>query len=172
MKKQIIYLVLLSLMACKKRDCPVETVDVEPKKPPLVDCSRTTTNRDTAQTLIVGKWQLERTVFADRRLGKTVYKYANELPRIILDFRKEGSFDYFQNDTLRAASTYGFYKLSEITKFQADSTRNALHMPQMLSRGVSFGTLITYRICDDSLFLPFQSFAFDAVEDQIFKKIK
>ena len=110
MKKQIIYLILLSLMACKKPDCTskdVVTPVEEPKKPPLVDCKLPTRSLDTAKILITGKWRLTRTVLAGF-LG-VFHGIPKEKQEMV--FKDNGTFDLYITDTLKLSSNYSIDNL-------------------------------------------------------------
>ena len=174
MKKQIIYLTLLSLMACKKTPS-IEDEITKPKeevsqKPSLVSCNTPTRNPDTAKIIIIGKWQLERTIFVSMILGKVIYRTYKDYDKEVIHFKEDGMLDFYLKDSLVVTSPYNINKLSETTKYPKDSTIYALRAEKI--KGVSFGTLTTYRICDDSLYLPFNSFREDAIPDKIYKKVQ
>jgi hypothetical protein len=138
MKKQLIYLTLLSLMACKKPPCSaieVEPVAVKPdvpKKTPLVDCAKPTQSIDTAKMLIVGKWRLERTIFRNKVLRKTVYLTYKDFPKEVLHYREDGIVDVYIEDTLRASSPYLIQTLDKVSNYPADINRSILTMSDSL----------------------------------------
>jgi hypothetical protein len=169
MKKQIIYLVLLSLMACKKPNRKGEDIVIpieEPKKPPLVDCINPTQKRDTAQILFIGKWRLTRSVL--RGWTGTSHLFAKKKEEIV--FKDNGIVEYFDQDTLKMSSPYEFIRLSDVSNIMSDSSRILLKMEKMHGYGLRSHT--TFAVCDDSLYLLFNSFFYDGAADRIYAKQK
>jgi hypothetical protein len=152
MKKIMFYLVLLSLMAaCRKSSC--------------VDCSSPSESAAIAQELILGKWQLERTIFISRLLGKRIYKTKKDFPNYILIFQDKGIIKLFRNDTLIGGSTFKFIKEKEIAP-TSNSNRDLLFMNN-LELPSQFEGVTPFGICNDSLYLSFQSYASDITPDQV-----
>jgi hypothetical protein len=161
MKKNIFYVVLLSLMACKHMPPTLENVDVPPK---VVNCDTTTRNPIIAQKLIIGKWIWVYAYHANRRLGYreiwTPANYRNNI-RDVMEFDAQGNMRFFEDGKLTAQTTYQFRKYSDFSNIPSDSTRFLLHFP---------GRDAFFRICPDSLYLPYQSFGIDPAGDEVWAK--
>jgi hypothetical protein len=148
MKKMMFYLIFLSLMACKKV--------------PLVDCNSPTKDPDIARQLIEGKWNWKYSNYFNRR--ESLYEiWTPENTKSIktMDFSSDGNLCIFENGKLVTETKYEFRKLSALTNFPADSTRYIVSWKDSNT---------TFRICSDSLYLPYQSFRYDAAADEVWEK--
>jgi hypothetical protein len=182
MKKNILYFVLLSLMACKHSiDLPIIPVEMQPLYPctlvstetygcattPTISCQNPTRDSATLRCLIVGTWDwvVESPNYVVRR-DRTPQTEGYTRKMI---FRKDGIVAYFKNDTLVYKSPYmirSFLKepLTSPVRFllsltTADCTDNS-------PRSGSF-----YRICSDTLFLDYGIWS-DLVGDQKWRRSK
>ena len=152
MKKNMFYLVLLALMAA----C---------NKPPSVSvsCNSPTKDVSIAQKLIIGKWVWVYSNHYNRLLGKNEL-WTPEVKDIIrvMEFDTKGNLSMFEDGKLTAQTTYEFQKYSVSTNIPADSTRFVLLCK---GRGNTF-----FKICSDSMYLPYQSFGYDASGDEVWMK--
>ncbi len=164
MKKMLFYLVLLLLMAaCKHLPPPLAIVD-PPPPPKVVNCDSTTRNPVIAQKLIVGKWIWVYSYHANKRLGyREIWTPANYRNNIkdVMEFDASGNLSIFEDGKLTGQTTYKFRKYSEFSFIPADSTSYILSW----NASNSF-----FRICPDSLYLPYQSFGYDTSGDQVWAK--
>jgi hypothetical protein len=165
MKKIMFYLVLLSLMAaCKHLPQPSATVDPLPPPPKVVNCDSTTRDPVIAQKLIVGKWIWVYSLRYNRRLGyKEILTPANYRNNVkdVMEFDAYGKLNFYEDGKLTAQSTYQFRKYSDFSNISSDSTIYLFNQP---------GRSAFYRICPDSLYLPFQSFGYDVGQDEVWAK--
>jgi hypothetical protein len=148
MKKMMFYLIFLSLMGCKKT--------------PLVDCNSPTKDPDIARQLIEGKWSWKYSNYFNRRESKNeIWTPENRKSIKTMEFKSDGSLYIFENGKLVTETKFEFKKLSALTNFSADSTRYILSWKDSNT---------TFRICSDSLYLPYQSFRYDAAADEVWEK--
>ena len=154
MKKTLFYLVLLSLMSCHKEL--------------YVSCDTPSNDAEIAKSLITGRWELERTRFASRRFGKVIYLTKKDLPHYVLIFQGKGTLQLFRNDTLIGDGSFKFIKEKDIAP-TSNSDLNLLFMNKVELPG-EFEGVVPFKICNDSLYLPFQSYASDATPDQVWSK--
>jgi hypothetical protein len=162
MKKTLFYLALLSMTAaCKHLPPPLAIVDPPPK---VVNCDSTTKDPVLAQKLIVGKWIWVYSYRFNRGLGyseiRTPANYRNNVKDII-EFDANGNLSFYEDGKLTAQSSYQFRKYSDFSNIPSDSTRFLFHQP---------GRNAFFKICPDSLYLPFQSFGYDVGADEVWAK--
>jgi hypothetical protein len=148
MKKMMFYLIFLSLMGCKK------TL--------LIDCSSPTKDPDIARQLIEGKWGWKYSNYFNRRESKyEIWTPDNRNSIKTMEFSSNGNLCIFENGKLVTKTNFEFKKLSALTNFPADSTRYILSWKNSDT---------VFRICSDSLYLPYQSFGYDAAADEVWEK--
>ena len=145
---------LLLAMACKK-DPPLPD-------PPNVSCDKRTNDVAISKQLIVGTWQWAYSKFRSRFLGTTIITnpQTDSIERS-MTFNSDGRLMIYENGVLKQETTYKFRKMSEWSLFPGDSTRYIFSWK---------GSDVTWRICNDSLYLPYQSFTYDWLTDQVWKK--
>lgn len=154
MKKFMMYLVLLSLMSCRKE------LDI--------GCDVPSNSAEVAKSLIIGRWELENTRFASRRFGKVIYQTKKDLPHYVLIFQGKGTLQLFRNDTLIGDGSFKFIKEKDIAP-TSNSDLNLLFMNKVELPG-EFEGVVPFKICNDSLYLPFQSYSSDITPDQTWSK--
>ena len=163
MKKHIQYALatlLVLLMACQK--------DKEPDI--YVSCDKPTNDLVLSQKLIIGTWRLKRTVF----LSTTdIIRRDIDTAQIDVKFTKNGIVEYYEKGQLIDTCGYEIDIMKKYTLFYGDTTRNVLWMPRRKpSMAKAIYYMVPLRICNDSLFLLYQSFAYDAVSDRYFYRLK
>jgi hypothetical protein len=165
MKKIMFYLVLLLLMAaCKHLPQPLAIVDPPPPPPKVVNCDSTTRDPVLAQKLIVGKWIWVYSYHANRRLGYTeIWTPSNRRNNVkdVVEFDDKGNLSTYVDGSLTTQTTYQFRKYSDFSNIPSDSTRFLLYFP---------GRSAFFRICPDTLYLPFQSYGYDVGADEVWAK--
>jgi hypothetical protein len=139
MKKIMFYLVLLSLMAgCKKT-------------PTLsVDCRSPTNNLTVCRELIIGKWNLVKLV---RSIDTSAVITPTNGHSASLIFLNNGTIEYYQDEKYIARDSYDIAIMKKFTKDKADTLRNVLWTKKDRM-------IVPLKICDDSLYLPYESFAY------------
>jgi hypothetical protein len=158
MKKMMFYVIFLSLMACKKA--------VQPVPLPVISCDKPSNRADTAKLLIIGRWELERITILDRVNRLIIYRTKKDFPKRELNFLTNGLVELFKEDTLVAS---GYFKFIKDKDLYAASTvdRDFISMPVVRNGMESF---VSFRICNDSLYLPYGSFAYDGAPDEVWSK--
>jgi hypothetical protein len=128
------------------------------RKVPNVSCNSPTSDPSLAKELLIGKWQLERTFIAARRIGK-LSKSRDQLPYVILTFSNDLTFQCFIADTLSSKGKFEFVKdgNTDLLTFQGGDLT--------FIDGVA-----PFKICNDSLYLNFNSYMSDIVPDQVWNK--
>jgi hypothetical protein len=146
-KKMVFYLIFLSLMACKKSQ----------------NCDEPSDRADVAKCLILGRWRLERTTFYSLLEARYIYMTSKDFDKQELCFLDNGTVDFFINDTLFVNSPYKFITEKDIAP-TVTIDQDLLQMSKMRAQ------LTPFKICDDSLSLPYQSFRYDGFSDQVWAK--
>jgi hypothetical protein len=158
MKKIIFYVIFLSLMACKKAIQPVPLPDIS--------CNKPSNRADTAKLLIIGRWELERITILDRVNRLIIYRTKKDFPKQELNFLTNGLVELFKDDTLVASGFFKFVKEKDL----APTTKVDLDLISMPVVRRSRENFVPFRICNDSLYLPYGSFAYDGVPDEVWSK--
>ena len=151
MKKHIQYalaMLLVLLMACQKE--------------PNVSCNSPTNDVNTSKKLIVGTWQWA----YSKQYARTTSTWDITNPKTdtierSMTFNKNGQLLIYENGILKTETTYQFRKMSEWSLFPGDSARFILSWKN---------SNVVWRICNDSLYLPYQSFAYDELKNETWKK--
>ena len=151
MKKQIQYalaMLLLLLMACQKD--------------PDVSCNSPTKDVNTSKKLIVGTWQwaYSKQYFRSSSRWVITNPQTDTIERS-MTFNKNGQLMIYENGLVKTETTYQFRKMSEWSLFPGDSARYIISWKY---------NNVVWRICNDSLYLPYQSFDNDAAKDEVWKK--
>jgi hypothetical protein len=147
MKKMMFYLVLLSLMAaCRKSSC--------------VDCRSPTNDLALCKELIIGKWEWVRTV-------ATIDTFATYTPKtfghsVTLNFKTDGILENYVDGQLKDTSSYEVYDVGKF--FKPDSGQTYLNIKGCVYptpnpvRFYTYVRAVRLKICDDSLYLPYDRF--------------
>ena len=154
-------LLFLLAMACKK--------DPRPPPPlPDVNCNRPTNNLSLSRQLIVGTWRYKRYVFygINGWIRRDV-----DTAQIDYQFRNDGTLWYYKKGEFIDSCRYEIDIMKKYTLYQGDTTRNTLWL---INRKIGMGlaSLVPIWVCNDSLYLPYQSFRYDTVQDYYFYRIK
>jgi hypothetical protein len=146
MKKIMIYLVLLSLMACKKT--------------PSVDCRSPTNDLALCKELIIGKWEWVRTVATIDTFATYTSKTFGH--SVKLNFKTDGILETYVDGQLKDTSSYEIYDAGKF--FKLDSGKTFLNIkgcnysrPDAV-RFYASARAVRLKICDDSLYLPYDQF--------------
>ena len=149
---------LLLAMACKK-DPPV----------PDVSCDKPTNDKEVSKQLIVGTWQWDRTIrFFDIN---EVIKPDSAHDNVKLVFRSDGIVEHYLNGKFNDTSSYEIDVMKKYTKFYADTTVNILyirHINNILTYP-AIHTIAPIRICNDSLYLKYESFSYHSGDNYFFR---
>jgi hypothetical protein len=153
MKKIMLYLVFLSLMACKKT--------------PSVDCRSPTNDLALCKELIIGKWEWVRTVTKiDTSDTYTPKTFGHSVK---LNFKSDGIVETFIDGQFRDSSGYEIYDAGKF--FKLDSGKTQLNIKGCNYRNpnaVQFYTVpraVRLRVCDDSLYLPYEELIYHTGND-------
>ena len=159
MKKNIQYalaMLLVLLMACQKD--------------PDVSCNSPTNDLALSRKLIIGTWRLKRTVFESTTgiIRKTL-----DTAQIDVKFTTNGIVEYYEKGKFIDTCRYEIDTMKKYSLYRGDTARNVLWIPiRKLSMAKVLYDMVPLRVCNDSLFLLYQSFAYDAVSDRYFYKLK
>ncbi len=156
MKKHLIFalaFLLLLLVACQKD--------------PDVGCDMPTNDLALSRKLIVGTWRWDRTVrFFDTN---QVIKPLLMSDQVELIFKKNGIVEYYVGGRLSDTSSYEIDVMKKYTLFYADTTVNTLHIRNLRSKTPSMQSLVPIRICNDSLFLKYESFRYHTGDNYFYR---
>lgn len=162
MKKNICYLVFLSLMACKKDPPPLS-----------VDCSTPTNKEAICKQLILGRWEWVRTfthfgqpsTITPQTIGHNVQ----------FNFKADGIMETYLDGQFRDTSSYRIYDAG--TFFKLDSGITHLSMrgcdyihPNFVAFYASPRS-VRLQVCDDSLYLPYEDLIYHEGND-IYRRVK
>ncbi len=159
MKKHIQYalaMLMVLLMACQKE--------------PDVSCNSPTNDLALSRKLIIGTWRLKRTVFesAVGTIRKTL-----DTAQIDVKFTKNGIIEYYEKGKFIDTCRYEIDTMKIYTLYRGDTARNVLWIPtRKQSMTKAFHNMVPLQVCNDSLFLPYQSFRYDETSDKYFFRIK
>ena len=158
MKKHIQYalaMLLVLLMACQKE--------------PDVSCNSPTNDLALSRKLIIGTWRLDRSVY----FFDTSFIYRTpDTAKIDVKFTKAGIIEYYSNGKLIDTCAYEIDIMKKYTLYRGDTTRNVLWIPRRKpSMAIAFHNMVSLRVCNDSLFLRYQSFAYHTIGDNYFFKL-
>ena len=152
-------LLFLLAMACKK-DPPL----------PDVSCNSPTNDLTLSRQLIVGTWRFKRYVFQSTTgvIRKTV-----DSDEIEVKFTKKGIVEYYEKGKCIDTCRYDIDIMKKYSLYASDTTRNVLWIS---NKKPSMATVLHYmvplRVCNDSLYLLYQSFTYDAMSDNYFYRVK
>ena len=163
MKKHIQYalaMLLVLLMACQK--------DKEPDI--YVSCDKPTNDLALSRKLIIGTWRFKRYVFEN---ANGITRKDIDTAQIDVKFTSNGILEYYEKGQLIDTCGYEIDIMKKYTLYPGDTTQNLLWMP---TRKRSMLSALEYkvplRICNDSLFLPYQSFAFHTIGNNYFFRLR
>ena len=149
---------LLLAMACKK-DSPL----------PDVSCNSPTNDKELSKQLIIGTWRIDKSVhFFD----SSFITRPPEFAKIDIKFTKEGVVEYYTAGKLSDTCTYEIDIMRKYTLFPGDTTRNVLRLKNKKNRMDALETMVSIRVCTDSLFLKYESFAYHGIGDIYLFRIK
>jgi hypothetical protein len=130
MKKMKFYLIVLSLMACKKES--------------INDCAEPTFDVNIARTLIIGKWAWKITYYYDwRKDSSATLTPGNQKLERMMEFKSDGNLFVFENGNSILETPYQFIK--DTFKLSFDSTRYIISWK---------GNNSVFKICSEYLYLP------------------
>jgi hypothetical protein len=157
MKKHLVFalaFLLLLLVACQKD--------------PDVGCDMPTNDLALSRKLIVGTWRWDRTVrFFDTN---QVIKPLLMGDQVELIFKKNGIVEYYVGGRLNDTSSYEIDVMKKYTLFYADTTVNTLYIRNLRSKTLpSMQSLVPIRICNDSLFLKYESFRYHTGDNYFYR---
>ena len=152
---------LLLAMACKK-DPPL----------PDVSCDKPTNDKEISKQLIIGTWRLKRFIFESTTgtIRRTV-----DTDQIDVKFATNGIVEYYEKENLIDTCTYDIDIMKKYSLYAGDTTRNVLwipnfKLPKLMTKAVYH--MVPLRVCNDSLYLLYNSFAYDEVGDYYFYRLK
>jgi hypothetical protein len=149
MKKMMFYLIFLSLMACSKTP----------------NCTEATDDPEIAKCAIIGEWRLIRTFIVSRTVGP-IHVTGKVVRDEVIIFKKNEDLEFYVLGQKILDSPYRFAKGKEFSNLSTDE-QNLLNI---IKPKEEIGSLTTYRICNDSLYLRFNSFRYDELPDRIYAK--
>ena len=158
MKKRIQFalamLLLLLSMACKRE--------------PDISCNSPTNDLSLSRKFIIGTWRLDRVVYF---IDTSFTSYAPDTLRVDYEFRKDGTLWYYRNNQFVDSCRYEIDIMKKYTLYRGDTTRNTLWL---INRKTKMGLqdLVPIWVCNDSLYLRYQSFRYDATGDNYLYRIK
>ena len=132
------------------------------RKIPDVSCDSPTNDAALSRKLICGEWTWSYSKQYARQLGTTIIttpKSESITKKMI--FYNDGRLKIYKNSKLEVETTYQFRKMSEWSLYPPDSLKTILSWKN---------SDVVWRICTDSLYLPYQTFAFDAAKDEVWEK--
>ena len=163
MKKHIQYalaMLMLLLMACQK--------DKEPDI--YVSCDKPTNDLVLSRKLIIGTWRFKRYV-AESTTG--IIRNDIDTAEINVKFTSNGIIEYYKKGQLIDTCSYEIDIMKKYTLYPGDTTRNLLWIPvRKPTMAAAFHNMVPLRVCNDSLFLPYASFAYHTIGDNYFYKLK
>ena len=131
-------------------------------KEPDVSCNSPTNDLALSKELIVGTWRWAYSIQSNRQTGnKDVTTPQSEKVERTMTFCDDGKLEIKQDGKIITKTTFQFRKMSEWSLYPPDSTKYILSWK---------ANNVVWRICTDSLYLPYQSFAFDASKDEVWQK--
>jgi hypothetical protein len=156
MKKMSFYLIFLSLMACKKK--------------PSVDCNSPTNDLALSKELIIGDWQWVKSRSLQSgyisRPDSTKYQ-------VMFSFKSNGIMEQFVDGNLVDTSSYEIAIEKKYSTFYGDTLRNVLAIKRRLVKFQKHPLMEYYvpiRICNDSLYLFYESYAWHTAGDNYFSR--
>ena len=152
---------LLLAMACKK-DPPL------PDPPPNVSCDKPTNDKELSKQLIVGTWRVHRVQFL---INTPFTYYPPDTIHSDYQFRNDGTLWFYVNSRFVDSCKYEIGIMKKYTLYPGDTTRNTLWLVNY-KRTMYLERLVPIRVCNDSLYLKYQSFAYDNSGDYYFHRIK
>jgi hypothetical protein len=163
MKKMKCYLIFLSLMACKKTPSVLS-----------VDCKTPSKDLAICKELILGKWEWVRT---EKRIDTiadyTPQNYGNH--RFVLNFKTEGLVESYVDGAYKDTARYEIYDGSQFSKFDSGKTFFTISTYDRVfkneGRFYLSSKIAPIKICDDSLFLPYENL-FSHSGNDFFKRVK
>lgn len=139
MKKTLFYLVVLALMAACKKTPSVS-----------VDCRSPTNDLALCKELIIGDWELVKSVkFIDT---VAVFRPINGRS-VHVKFLDSGIMEYYQDGKYITRDSYDIAIMKKFTRDKGDTLQNVLWTKKDLR-------IVPLRVCDDSLYLPYESFVY------------
>ena len=159
MKKHIQYALatlLVLLMACQKE--------------PDVSCNSPTNDLALSRKLIIGTWRFKRLVFESTTglIRKDV-----DTAQIDVKFTKNGIIEYYEKGQLLDTCSYEIDVMRKYTLYRGDSIRNVLWIPNRKpTMARVFENMVPLRVCNDSLYLRYGSFAYHSIGDNYFYRLK
>ena len=158
MKKRIQFalamLLLLLSMACKRE--------------PDISCNCPTNDLSLSRKLIIGTWRLHRVRYF---INTDFTWYALDTIHADYEFRKDGTLWYYKNSQFIDSCKYEIDVMKKYTLYQGDTTRNTLWVAYF-RHTMGLERLVPISVCNDSLYLKYQSFAYDTTGDEYFYRVK
>ena len=146
-------LLFLAVMACKKT--------------PEVSCNSPTNDAAMSRELIVGSWRLHRMVFTS---DSFYVRYPPKSGEISIKFKSNGTLEYYKNGDFIDSCRYEIDKFSKYSFYPPDSVINVLRLINRnpLSMLIGLQDIVPIRICNDSLYLRYDSFRYHSVGDNYY----
>ena len=131
-------------------------------KVPDVSCDSPTNDAALSRKLIRGEWIWSYSKQYSRQSGKEIITTpkSDSIAKTMI-FYSDGRLKIYKNNKLEVETTYQFRKMSEWSLYPPDSLKTILSWKS---------SNVIWRICNDSLYLPYQTFAFDAAKDEVWEK--
>lgn len=131
-------------------------------KVPDVSCNGPTNDAALSRKLIIGEWIWSYSKQYSRQSGtSTITTPKSDSIAKTMIFYSDGRLKIYKNSKLEVETTYQFRKMSEWSLYPPDSLKTILSWKN---------SNVIWKICTDSLYLPYQTFAFDAAKDEVWEK--
>ena len=137
-------------------------------KEPDISCNSPTNDLALSKELIIGKWRLNRCVY----FFDTSYVWTPPKSALIdVKFTKKGVVEYYVGGKIQATCRYEINPMNKYTLYPPDSTVNVLRLidrkPLIMARALE--NMVPIRVCSDSLFLRYESFAYHTGDRYFFR---